>query len=183
LTTWYLITNLPAPDSDRSQTSTLTTATLEEVVRLYGLRMWVEQSYKQVKGALGWVEYQVRSDRAIRRHWALVCCAFAFCWWHTSHTAVDSIEQEPTPEPTTLPPSKGAKREKKQREAYLSASKVMARSAATGAGVVGALDHVGSVLASVVNKVPLFCKSSLLRRSSVDPHQITKVAGEPEIHG
>ncbi len=22
----------------------------------------------------------VRSDRAIRRHWQLVCCAFSFCW-------------------------------------------------------------------------------------------------------
>jgi hypothetical protein len=27
---------------------------LEEVVRLYGLGMWVEQSYKHVKHALGW---------------------------------------------------------------------------------------------------------------------------------
>ncbi|MDP9426131.1 MAG: hypothetical protein M3P37_08880, partial [Actinomycetota bacterium] len=51
------------------------------VVRLYGLRMWVEQSYKQVKQALGWAQYQVRSDAAIRRHWQLVCCAFSFCWW------------------------------------------------------------------------------------------------------
>jgi hypothetical protein len=46
-------------------------------VRLYGLRMWVEQSYKQVKHALGWSEYQVRSDQAMRRHWQLVCCAFS----------------------------------------------------------------------------------------------------------
>ena len=43
--------------------------------------MWVEQSYKQVKHALGWSQYQVRSDLAIRRHWQLVCCAFSFCWW------------------------------------------------------------------------------------------------------
>src|SRR5215472_3271556 len=42
--------------------------------------MWVEQSSKQPKYALGWSAYQVRSDVAIRRHWALVCCAFAF-WW------------------------------------------------------------------------------------------------------
>jgi len=34
-----------------------------------------------VKGALGWHAYQVRTDHAIRRHWALVCCAFTFCWW------------------------------------------------------------------------------------------------------
>jgi len=43
-------------------------ADLTEVVRLYGLRMWVEQSYKQVKQELGWADFMVRSDRAIRRH-------------------------------------------------------------------------------------------------------------------
>jgi hypothetical protein len=50
------------------------------VVRLYGLRNWVEQGDKQVNGELGWADFQVRSDRAIRRHWTLVCCAFSFCW-------------------------------------------------------------------------------------------------------
>ena len=69
--TWYLATNLPLRDAD-----------LAEVVRLYGLRMWVEQSYKQTKYALGWAQYQVRSDAAIRHHWQLVCCAFSFCWEH-----------------------------------------------------------------------------------------------------
>jgi hypothetical protein len=53
---------------------------LADIVRRYGLRNWVEQGYKQVKGELGWADFQVRSDRAIRRHWALVCCAFSFCW-------------------------------------------------------------------------------------------------------
>ena len=73
--TWYLLTNLPRPASRRAQP-----ADLAEVVRLYGLRNWVEQGYKQVKGELGWADFQVRTDRAIRRHWALVCCAFSFCW-------------------------------------------------------------------------------------------------------
>ena len=77
LTTFYLITNLPVPQSRRAQDSTLAAASVEEVVRLYGLRMWVEQGYKQVKHALGWSEYQVRSDLAMRRHWQLVCCAFS----------------------------------------------------------------------------------------------------------
>lgn len=63
------------------------TADLAEIVRLYGLRNWVEQSYKQTKGALGWSEYQVRTDRAIRRHWVLACCAFSFCWYHDSRSA------------------------------------------------------------------------------------------------
>jgi SRSO17 transposase len=72
--TWYLATTLP-----------LATADLAEVVRLYGLRNWVEQAYKQVKTSLGWSQYQVRADRAMRRHWALVQCAFAFCWWAETH--------------------------------------------------------------------------------------------------
>ncbi len=67
--------------SQRAKVSERPAADLDEVVRLYGLRVWVEQSYKQVKGALGWAQYQVRSDLAIRRHWQLVCCAFSFCWW------------------------------------------------------------------------------------------------------
>jgi hypothetical protein len=60
---------------------------LAEVVRLYGLRIWVEESYKRMKDELGWADFMVRSDRAIRRHWALVCCAFAFCWWHEAYRA------------------------------------------------------------------------------------------------
>lgn len=79
LSTWYLTTNLPAPG--RRRRGGPPPADLAELVRLYGLRVWVEQSYKQVKQELGWADFMVRSDRAIRRHWALVCCAFAFCWW------------------------------------------------------------------------------------------------------
>ena len=54
LATWYLSTNLPAPGSERQTEGDLPAAGLAEVVRLYGLRMWVEQSYKQVKHVLGW---------------------------------------------------------------------------------------------------------------------------------
>jgi SRSO17 transposase len=83
--TWYLTTNLPAPGSARAAAEGAPPpADLAEIVRLYGLRMWVEQGYKQTKYALGWSAYQVRSDLAIRRHWALVCCAFSFCWYNLS---------------------------------------------------------------------------------------------------
>jgi len=81
LSTWYLLTNLPRPDSSQAAAAPWAPAALAELVRLYGLRLWVEQSYKQVKGQLGWADFQVRSDTAIQRHWHLVCCAFAFCWW------------------------------------------------------------------------------------------------------
>jgi hypothetical protein len=80
LSTRYLTTNLPHPGSPRAAESPFPPADLAEVVRLYALRNWVEQGYKQAKHELGWADFQVRADRAIRRHWALVCCAFSFCW-------------------------------------------------------------------------------------------------------
>jgi hypothetical protein len=54
-------------------------------------------SYKQVKHALGWSDYQVRSDPAIRRHWQLACCAFSFCWWAYGRlpTGDEPTEQQP----------------------------------------------------------------------------------------
>ena len=64
-------------------------------MRLYGLRNWIEQSYKQMKDELGWADFMVRSDRAIRRHWTLVCCAFAFCWWHGACQARASESSTP----------------------------------------------------------------------------------------
>ena len=84
--TWYLVTNLARPGGPREEDSPWPAASLGEITRIYGLRHWVEQSYKQVKDELGWADFQVRSDIAIRRHQALVNCAFCFCWdsWLTS---------------------------------------------------------------------------------------------------
>jgi len=93
LTTCYLVTNLPASALEQGNSQPLSGGALEEVVWLYGLRQWVEQSYKQVKHVLGWAQYQVRSDQAIRRHWQLVCCAFSFCWYHSSYSS-SSITDE-----------------------------------------------------------------------------------------
>ena len=78
--TWYLVTNLPRPGGPREADSAHPAASLAEIVRIYGIRHWIEQSYKQVKDELGWADFQVRSDIAIRRHQALVNCAFSFCW-------------------------------------------------------------------------------------------------------
>ena len=94
-TTWYLLTNLPAPGSSRAIESKLIPAEVAEVVRLYSLRSWIEQSYKQVKNSLGWAHYQVRSDPAIRRHWQLVCCAFTFCWWANTDLLLSEEEAPP----------------------------------------------------------------------------------------
>jgi SRSO17 transposase len=98
LTTWYLLTNLPRPASRRAQQ-----AQLSEIVAAYGLRNWVEQGYKQVKDELGWADFQVRADRAIRRHWTLVCCAFSFCWHAGQAQAVQAAR--PAPPAATPPPA------------------------------------------------------------------------------
>ncbi|HVG49243.1 MAG TPA: hypothetical protein VM899_14040, partial [Rubellimicrobium sp.] len=105
LTTWYLATNLPHPDAPHVGGAPFAPADLAEIVRLYGLRTWVEQGYKQMKQELGWADWQVRSDRAIRRHWQLVCCAFAFCWWAWSRCPGRFVHPGPgsgTPEPRVL---------------------------------------------------------------------------------
>ena len=74
------------PDSTREP------ADLTEVVRLHGIRHWIEQSYEQVNDELGWADFQVRSATAIRRHQTLVNCAFSFCWdtWFDQPSTNDS---------------------------------------------------------------------------------------------
>jgi SRSO17 transposase len=98
--TWYLATTLPRADAE-----------LTEIVRLYELRNWIEQHYKQSKQSLGWSQYQVRSDRAMRRHWALVQCAFAFCWWAESHAAAPPPAGQVS-DAVELPPRTGGERER-----------------------------------------------------------------------
>ena len=101
--TWYLVTNLPRPGGPREPDSPHPAASLAEIVRIYGLRHWVEQSYKQVKDELDWADFQVRSDIAIRRHQVLVNCAFSFCWdtWLTS---------QPPPGPAPASPQERGRR-------------------------------------------------------------------------
>ena len=96
--TWYLVTNLPRPGGPREAESPWPAAGVAEIVRIYGLRHWVEQTYKQVKDELGWADFQVRSDIAIRRHQALVNCAFTFCW----------LASQPPPGPAQAAAEEGA---------------------------------------------------------------------------
>lgn len=164
LSTLYLITNLPAPGSSRAQDHGFAAASGEEVVRLYGLRMWVEESYKHVKHALGWSEYQVRSDRAIRRHWQLVCCAFSFCWYHQGHIqahipATTSLEMPVQPLSTTKPeqqeiPGEQRVREKKRDRNCATTAGELAQSSASGSRVARTLGLAPAVLARVVATSP-----------------------------
>jgi SRSO17 transposase len=154
LTTFYLITNLPAPRSQRAQDSEFAAASVEEVVRLYGLRMWVEQSYKQVKHALGWSEYQVRSDRAMRRHWQLVCCAFSFCWYHQAHAASEEPQTFITQlVPTEVSQENKAEKKKGGRSSH-PPSGFLAQSPARGESLAGTLGLAPALLASLVDTSP-----------------------------
>jgi DDE superfamily endonuclease len=150
--TWYLTTNLPAPGSERAgEDGALPAADLAAIVRLYSLRNWVEQSYKQTKGALGWSDYQVRTDRAIRRHWTLVCCAFSFCWYHHSRS-VESGDHPGETEPSADMAPGGEKNQ--DRSAITAATGELAGSPSHSPGVVGALDHALALLARVVDTAP-----------------------------
>lgn len=135
LSTWYLTTNLPVD-----------AAPLPEVVRLYGLRHWIEQGYKQMKDELGWADFMVRNDRAIRRHWTLVCCAFAFCWWHEAHEVRAHEAVAP------------AARKKKPACARADAPP-LAAPAACGAGVADAGRLADALLARLLNAAPRACSS------------------------
>jgi SRSO17 transposase len=164
LSTWYLLTNLPRPGSPQPATVPWAPAGLEELVRLYGLRLWVEQSYKQVKGQLGWADFQVRSDTAIQRHWQLVCCAFAFCWWawfrtpaqeHDRFTVrADAAAAEgPATTPAALDAAgRGENRGRRGRGRFHGATPagLLARDAAARAGLA---DSLGAALALVASLV------------------------------
>ena len=167
LTTWYLVTNLPAPGSPAAQQSSLVAASLEEVIRLYGLRMWIEQSYKQVRGTLGWSQYPVRSHRAIRRHWQLVCCAFSFCWYHHSHSLTDQFRLpesgwcQTTSQQKQAPEDISAGGEKNERLRGRSTTSLLAKSPAKGESLVGAVDSAAALLEGVVRTASTSCASAV----------------------
>ncbi len=161
-TTWYLRTNIPAPGSGRAEESEIAPAGVAEVVRLYGLRMWVEQSYKQVKQALGWAQYQVRSDAAIRRHWQLVMCAFSFCWWSCADLLLETgsppagvVRKEEAAAPAAPATPEVAGRGKKEDPEGTS---VLLADVAGGAedseGVVGAVGDAVALLEGVLRQAP-----------------------------
>lgn len=159
LTTWYLVTNLPAP-ADGVEVSSFPPADLAEIVRLYGLRTWVEQNYKQVKHALGWSQYQVRSDTAIRRHWQLVCCAFSFCWYYVSQLGASTARAFPQPPPSAMSPeadvpaTETGARKKNQRRHDQASPSVLAQGPAGRACLVGAVDYAATLLEGVVRTAP-----------------------------
>lgn len=150
--TWYLVTNLAAPDSRRAREESLfEAADLCEVVRIYGLRQWVEQSYKQVKGELGFSDFQVRRDHAIRRHWELVFCAFSFCWWaYTQEERERAFTDPPPPDIKNVPEEAGEKRTQRRG----GDSSVMASGSTASTRMAGPVGNAVALLAGVVEGAP-----------------------------
>jgi hypothetical protein len=144
--TWYLVTSLPRPGGPRETDSPHPAADLAEIVRIYAIRNWIEQGYKQVKDELGWADFQVRSDTAIRRHQALVNCAFSFCWatWFTGHPP----QHDAAPQPG---PGGGERGPARRRTA---AGAVLAAGTARGTRLAFPLDRVATLVAGMVHSAP-----------------------------
>ena len=154
LTTWYLVTNLPRPGAPHADEVPFAPADLAEVVRLYGLRTWVEQGYKQVKQELGWADFMVRSDRAIRRHWHLVCCAFSFCWraWF-AEAAPPCHPTEPSSTPVDAPAAAAAARGE-NGTGQPAPVRLLADDSAPGPRLAGPMDVPLALLAGLVERAP-----------------------------
>jgi hypothetical protein len=121
------------------------------VVRLYGLRNWVEQGYKQVKHELGWADFQVRGDRAIRRHWALVWCAFSFCWraWFAEHPPPRPRSEEPAADQAAVWGETTGNQDEQVR-----GRGVLAAGAAPGTRLADPAGRARTLLAGVVDQAP-----------------------------
>jgi hypothetical protein len=138
-------TNLPRPGGPREADSPHPAADLAEIVRIYGIRHWIEQSYKMVKDELGWADFQVRSDAAIRRHQTLVNCAFSFCW--------DTWFDQPAP-PDTPTTTEAAAGERGSRTRPRDHGAVLAEGDPRGPGLAGAVDRATALVAGMVARAP-----------------------------
>jgi len=128
--TWYLSSNLKG-------------SSLEEITQLYAWRNWTEQGYKCVKGELGWADFQVRGDTAIRRHWLLVCAAFSFCWWQAAR---EGRLAAPRPAGGGSKPARAGRRAGSGEKWPPEATPLLAGGAAGGASLAGAFPLADALL-------------------------------------
>jgi hypothetical protein len=152
--TWYLVTNLPRPGSPREAESPHPAAGLAEITRIYGIRHWTGQGYKQVKDELGWADFQVRSDTAIRRHQTLVNCAFCFCWdaWFHDHPAPHQQTAQPRPAP--------GRGERGAARRLTAARTLLAAGAARDTRLAFPLDRAAALVAGMVRQAPAAAAAS-----------------------
>jgi hypothetical protein len=99
--------------------------------------------HKQVKDQLGQADFQVRSDTAIRRHQALVNCAFSFCWdaWFHDHPAPHEPEK-----PRTAP----GRGERGAARRLTAARTVLAAGTARDTRLAFPLDRTATLVAGMV---------------------------------
>ena len=152
--TWYLVTNLPRPGGPREADSPHPAAGLAEIVRICGIRHWTGQGYKRVKDELGWADFQVRSDIAIRRHQALVNAAFSFCWdaWFADHPP----QQDPAP-----PQPEAGRGERGAARRLTPPGAVLAAGAARDTRLAHPLDRAAALVAGMVESAPAAAAASL----------------------
>jgi hypothetical protein len=159
---WYLVTSLPRPGGPREAGSLHPAAPLAEIVRIYGIRNWIEQSYKQVKDELGWADFQVRSDIAIRRHQVLVNAAFSFCW------AAWFADTPPQHDPAAPQPEPGRGERGAARRLTL-AGAVLAAGAARDPRLAFPVDRAAALVAGMVQGAPAAAAASPDRRGRGRP--------------
>src|SRR6266700_510809 len=145
--TWYLVTSLPRPGGPREPDSLHPAAGLAEIVRLYAIRNWIEQGYKQVKDELGRADFQVRSDVGIRRHQVLVNCALRFCWaaWFADH---------PAPRRTAAPRPQPGRGERGPARRRAGPAAVLAPGDPGGARLAFPLDRIAALVGRMVQGAP-----------------------------
>ena len=78
--TWYLVTRLPRPGGPREAESPHPAAGLAEIVWIYGIRHWSSKATSKSKTSWAGPASRSAPTFVIRRHQALVNCAFSFCW-------------------------------------------------------------------------------------------------------
>ncbi len=92
---------------------------------------------------------------AIRRHWRMVFCAFAFCWWAYGRLPTEEEPAEERPEADLRAGSAG-------REAPVG---VVAGGVEGGAGMAGAVGDAITLLEGVVRSAPPLEMGMLLERA------------------
>src|SRR5215472_15364836 len=98
-------------------------------------------------------DFQVRSDIAIRRHQALVNCAFSFCWaaWSAGQPPQDAA----APRPGHGRGERGA-----ARRPAAAAGAVLAAGAARGPRLAFPLDRAAALVAGLVQGAPAAAAAS-----------------------
>jgi hypothetical protein len=122
-------------------------------VRIYGIRHWTGQGCKQIKDELGWADFQVRSDIAIRRHQVLVNCAFSFCW--------DAWFADPPPQHDPAPPRPEPGRGERGAVRRLTpAGAILAAGAARDTRLAHPVARAAALVASMVESAPAAAAAS-----------------------